>query len=51
MELGSAPLGEDMLGALGEHLCEEREHLLRALVQRTLGVSKDGLGASGVETS
>ena len=46
MELVSASLGEDLLGGLGEHLCEAREHLLRGLGQRTLGVAEDRLSAT-----
>jgi hypothetical protein len=46
-------LGENLLGGLGEHLREAREHpwarehLLRGLGQRTLGAAEDGLGAVG----
>jgi hypothetical protein len=47
MELAGMPLGEDMLGVLGEHLCEAREHLLQGLGQRTLDAAEDGLGAAG----
>jgi hypothetical protein len=47
MELAGAPLGKDLLGGLGEHLCEARENLLRGLGQRTLGAVEDGLGVAG----
>ena len=47
MELAGAPLGEDLLGGLGEHLREPREHLLRDPGQRILGVVEDEHGAAG----
>jgi hypothetical protein len=47
MELAGAPLGEDLLGGLGEHLREARKHLLRCLGQRTLGMAEDGYGTAG----
>ena len=46
MELVGAPLGEDLLSALGEHLREACVHLLRGLGHRTLDVVEDGLGVA-----
>ena len=39
--------GEDLLGGLGEHLREAREHMPGGLGERTLGAVKDGHGAAG----
>jgi hypothetical protein len=48
------PLDQDMLGDLGEHLREAREHpwpstCSRGLGQRTVGAAEDGLGMAGDE--
>jgi hypothetical protein len=47
MELAGAPLGENLLGSLGEHLREAREHPGRASARAPLGEHLlDGLGQS-----
>jgi hypothetical protein len=49
MELTGAPIGKDLLGGLGEHLCEEHEHLLRALGHAPWAWRRTGLAWRGTK--